>query len=1523
MQADAGREGISLHDQTGKHQRVLINLGMPTRPTAAIQIEGRIYRVGQKSNAIFRYFNTGTSFERYTFATTIASRASTAENLALGTEARRLKAAFIDAFVTSDEYVPDMEGEGLGGKESDRAGLKPLSDFERSKTYYFAQGKKTSRNKSTEGTDYYATPEPIGYKMVEWANLQGGERALEPSAGHGAIARFFPPHGEHVMIEPSLELGPRATMVSSAKLVSSRFEDFNIINKFDAIVMNPPFGHGGKTAIEHLAKAANHLNNGGRIIALIPDGGMTGKRFYDWHESDAAKGMYLVGEVKLPPVAFERAGTSVATRIVILEKHNAAKGQDAPNLQHKNIDLSNVQTINELFDRIEDLSMPDRTPIVLQKAQQAESSTGGSSAFTAAQFNHTKTKKPIFIAKPKYNMGDNYDKFAAIAKSNNGWWNRYGSDGAIKGFAFNTEKDRDAFLEKVNGETNESPVAKEEVTPYNVREELIKNHPAYETDKEALALAEKGIQLTLDFEQNGTVESTSGILDTTGNGKTDQKSEIGRRSGVQSRETIGLGITRKLIKDGVVSLIGKRVRTARELAVAAQVLRHPGYETFHTFYVQGGKIVHQESVSSKLPSVATIAEAGVSTADLMQRIHDNVDRLNADGYYFVHNHPSGKPNPSHEDISLTKMFGSVRVNRGKNNVADKFLGHVIINSGEFSFIDKSGNVKMEKINKKYVEKILMPEIDHPLLGMKISRPRDVANLAKAIQMTPNASVVFYLTAQLEVRGIETVPNSMLNNEKNVTKFLGDSAIAHYSAQVVVVTGSEETRNKLKPLLDSNDIVNIVFAPNLNNVQPMRDKDWRAPDGRWFDRQEANSGQRVFEDNEKYSTDSNTDVSNSKKADSQESRVVDLAKALGVKAEIIDHPDTSLRGYYKNGTLYLNRNGNLSMEWTLGHEFTHWLAENKNGMYMAMRHALGIVSNEQIEAYRKRLGERGKGMNRETIIEEMLGDEVGNGFGSNALWEKLQKKSPTLFQHIVKSIKEWLLSLIDKKAHRESGLTKQQILDIETLLPDILRQELKANGYVFAHEAKEFIAESLNINNAPKTLLLRQVSDKEVRSIMKVTGIDVSGYSHALNSSDIRHILNSHGVGKEKQKDQIPLTEDDLSLIPDILDSPEEITKGSPSYRGEPTIRYIKSDPSGSYTVVEVVKQKGKLLSVKTMWKKRIAENYADIAVSPHHTSETEGNKTSSSNSILQQNEKDVNGKGVYSSVDPQNGTTFAEQIDAWASGTIDHRSTITVCQTPEVLLNLGVKQYPVEISQKTLAKVANQEGVNGGKHGLSLELLKKLPEQLTDPVMIFESATQPNSIVVMTEMIDANNRSIIVAIALERQHHSHMVNAIASVYGRNNEFSFVLEQIDKKRLLYQNKEKSRAWLRSGRLKLPPEVAQQHDSINSILQQGTKDVNGNDIRYSKDEKDSTQIGASATQALDSLAEKLGMKTADRVEVRQQPAPERMGAFSRWYNSINVLAQKHPKLTPFFRLATTAMETQENLRNHFCSPCREVG
>ena len=464
-QQDAANAGISLHDTTGKHPRVLINIAMPERPSYAMQIEGRIYRVGNASNAVFRYLSTGTNIEKNMFASTIGGRASSVENLAVGNAARGLRESFRDLYQETmdgswERRLPGAEGEGTGGKEMDYAVTADLSEYDRAKSFYFAHQKRTSRTKAQEGNDYFATPEPIGYKMVEWLGLKSGEKALEPSAGHGAISRWFPETTERTIVEPSAQLVPLAQMnTPGAKVVQRRFEDFNIVNKFDGIAMNPPFGTGGKTAIEHLQKAFKQLHDGGRVIAIIPEGPAANKR-YNKMMDEISSEVVPIADIHLPAVTFSRADTKVGTHIVILDRYtNKVEHQAA--LDHfggaDNIDLRGINDIKDLFDRMENMTMPERydassarkeepapTPAVQLDTARVEGSPDETPNFTADEYEHTKTHEVKFRARPKSYLGDNYRPIQKLAKAHGGYYSKY----AKNSFLFEDEDERNAFLQE-------------------------------------------------------------------------------------------------------------------------------------------------------------------------------------------------------------------------------------------------------------------------------------------------------------------------------------------------------------------------------------------------------------------------------------------------------------------------------------------------------------------------------------------------------------------------------------------------------------------------------------------------------------------------------------------------------------------------------------------------------------------------------------------------------------------------------------------------------------------------------------------------------------------------------------------------------------------------------------------------------------------------------------------------------------------------------------------------------------------
>ena len=367
IQEASGKEGISLHDTTGKHQRVCITLALPQSPITALQIEGRTYRIGNKSNAIFEYPILGLNSEMMLFGQKFNNQVSTTENLALGSQARSLRDSFANGILEHSGVVP-IDQQGVGGKEFDAPKDQSTDGFDNAVLDYYSNQKLNSRNR--EGVDYFPTPEPLGYKMMEWANMGEGDTVMEPSAGHGAIARYAPKGNQMVAIEPSQSLFAKLQLKAGGlgrKFVNTIFENYDISNKHDVVVMNPPFGTAGATAIAHLGKAFKHLEEGGRVVALIPRGS-TDKKFDKW--IDGEKTAVLRAEVELPDIVFKQAGTNVVCRVVVVDKiSNEAMRAKAGRVEKVSLG-GHYDKIEDFFEDLRDVKMPDRiidTNTIMQK----------------------------------------------------------------------------------------------------------------------------------------------------------------------------------------------------------------------------------------------------------------------------------------------------------------------------------------------------------------------------------------------------------------------------------------------------------------------------------------------------------------------------------------------------------------------------------------------------------------------------------------------------------------------------------------------------------------------------------------------------------------------------------------------------------------------------------------------------------------------------------------------------------------------------------------------------------------------------------------------------------------------------------------------------------------------------------------------------------------------------------------------------------------------------------------------------
>ncbi len=121
------------------------------------------------------------------------------------------------------------------------------------------------------------TPAPLAERMVAFANIEPGERVLEPSAGSGALVAPLLKADANVT---AIEIDTRyvdhlTTTYPSARVIEA---DFLTVAPFsvDVVVSNPPYENGLDGAfISHALKFAP------RVVALIRTHALHGRGRYD------------------------------------------------------------------------------------------------------------------------------------------------------------------------------------------------------------------------------------------------------------------------------------------------------------------------------------------------------------------------------------------------------------------------------------------------------------------------------------------------------------------------------------------------------------------------------------------------------------------------------------------------------------------------------------------------------------------------------------------------------------------------------------------------------------------------------------------------------------------------------------------------------------------------------------------------------------------------------------------------------------------------------------------------------------------------------------------------------------------------------------------------------------------------------------------------------------------------------------------------------------------------------------------
>lgn len=156
--------------------------------------------------------------------------------------------------------------------------------------------------------------------------------------------------------------------------------------------------------------------------------------------------------------------------------------------------------------------------------------------------------------------------------------------------------------------------------------------------------------------------------------------------------------------------------------------------------------------------------------------------------------------------------------------------------------------------------------------------------------------------------------------------------------------------------------------------------------------------------------------------------------------------------------------------------------------------------------------------------------------------------------------------------------------------------------------------------------------------------------------------------------------------------------------------------------------------------------------------------------------------------------TFAEQVDDALNGKLPFYTSLKVCDTPQILLDVGCEQLPMLYTQKHLKNAILPTDEKNHQHGLDVEQVKRLPELLSSPVMIIDSPNRKDSIIVVTTEIDKADNPIIASIKPNGKGRYEVENIssnfITSVYGRNNFPEYFKRIVQADNLLFCNKQKS-------------------------------------------------------------------------------------------------------------------------------------
>ena len=253
--------------------------------------------------------------------------------------------------------------------------------------------------------------------------------------------------------------------------------------------------------------------------------------------------------------------------------------------------------------------------------------------------------------------------------------------------------------------------------------------------------------------------------------------------------------------------------------------------------------------------------------------------------------------------------------------------------------------------------------------------------------------------------------------------------------------------------------------------------------------------------------------------------------------------------------------------------------------------------------------------------------------------------------------------------------------------------------------------------------------------------------------------------------------------------------------------------------------------------------------------------------------------------------TFSEQVDKYIADKLPSGDFLYLGETPTVLQNLGLPNNEVILKQNKLKTLMQESNNNTDKlHGLPIETIKKIPEAIANPLNILQSSTDENSVVIITDLADANERPIIASIEVNYDGQigniDFLSNRLTSAYGKNNYDRFMKTEIAKGNLLYDIDEGIIKELPATRLQSPKGISSFVDTNNNV-----STIN-NSISQNNDSVKSNTITNNYAQQTQNDTHN-NQNVAPSVANNSLPVGEYTGKQRKHYKSIMESAETTPQ------------------------------